>query len=168
MTVYNMDLSEKLVSTANAVLRDSDGDFDSFQAVSYLSLLACEIAMKALLERAGFPPETIRKRSHNLSLLLKDFCDCEVPFVIHEETHWVRATDIRGKPIQSGTSGTVGQVLEGESRGASKYPNQIRYGTQYSHFPPGALLETAKQVITWGHQHWDSIRMVQEHGSSNQ
>lgn len=168
MAAYNMGLSMKLVSAAEAVLQDSDGDFDSSQAVSYLSLLACEIAMKALLEQAGFPPNTIRKRSHNLSLLLKDFCDCEVPVVVtQEKTHWGRATGIRSKLVQSGTLGTVGQVLDGKSGGVSEYPNQIRYGTQYSHFAPEVLLETAKQVIAWGRKIWDSIRMIEEHGSPN-
>lgn len=169
MTAYNMGLSEKLVCAAEAVLQDTDGDFDSSQAVSYLSLLACEVAMKALLEKAGFPPKTIRQRSHNLSLLLKDFCDCEVPVLVTEEkTHWGRATGIRSKPVQAGTLGTVGKVLDGESSGASEYPNQIRYGTQYSHFSPEVLLETAKQVVAWGQEHWNSIRLVKEQGKPNQ
>lgn len=168
MTAYNMDLSEKLVSAAEALLQDSEGDFDSSQAISYLSLLACEIAMKSLLEKAGFPSKTIRKRSHNLSLLLKDFCDCEVPVVVtQEKTIWGRATGIRSKSAQAGTLGTVGQVLDGESSGASEYPNQIRYGTQYSHFAPEMLLETAKQVVAWGREHWDTIRVVKEQGSPN-
>lgn len=162
MTAYNIALSEKLVSAAEAVLQDSEGDFDSSQAISYLSLLACEIAMKALLEQAGFQPKTIRNRSHNLSLLLKDFSDCEVPVLLtQEKTHWARATRIRGKSVQTGTLGTVGKVLDGESSGASKYPNQIRYGTQYSHFAPEVLIETAKQIIAWGREHWDSIRILE-------
>lgn len=160
MSEYNIDLSDKLIRAAEAVIGDYDRDFDAGQAVSYLSLLSCEIAMKALLEQAGVSTSRIRKRSHKLTALLKDIGNCEIPKIItQEQTHWGRATCIRSKPVKKGTLGTVGKVLD--AKAVSKYPNEIRYGTKYSHFDPDVLLETAKQVHAYAREYWDTIRLPQ-------
>jgi len=44
--------------------------------------LSCEISLKALLEKAGVPIKKIRKRSHDLSGLLRDIGDCEIEIEI--------------------------------------------------------------------------------------
>ena len=50
---YNIEFSGKLIEAAK-VLQDSDSsNKESNRATLYLSLLSCEISLKALLEKAG-------------------------------------------------------------------------------------------------------------------
>lgn len=66
MTAYNLDFSRKLLDVAKLVVNEGLDSFEANQTVVYLSLLACEIALKALLERSGLPILMIRSKSHDL------------------------------------------------------------------------------------------------------
>jgi hypothetical protein len=72
VTEYSIDFSENLIKAARFVLEDGADSVDAKRTVLYLSLLSCEITMKALLERAGKPVKEIKKSWHDLNGLLCD------------------------------------------------------------------------------------------------
>ena len=57
------------------------------------------------------------------------------------------------------TGATVGSLLEAESEGASKYPNEVRYGPLPRHFPSDLMLECAVKVVEWAESHGDTIQV---------
>jgi HEPN domain-containing protein len=161
MPEYNLGLSQKLAETAEIVAVDGLGDFDAVQTVMYLSLLASEIALKALLEQAGQPVTQIRARSHNLKLLLEDLGRCQIQVEIApDHVRWMSASSLRAVTVDPNYgNATVGTLLEAESVGASTYPNQIRYGESFRHYPPQLIMKMALEIAKWAKQHWEDIRL---------
>jgi HEPN domain-containing protein len=161
MAEYNLGLSQKLAETAEIVATDRLTDFDAVQTVIYLSLLASEIALKALLEKAGQPVGQIRARSHNLKALLEDLGRCQIRVEIAPgQERWVPATRLRAVIADPNYgNATVGTLLEAEDAGASKYPNQVRYGESFRHYPPEVIVKMASAIVMWAKQHWDEIRL---------
>ena len=53
MSEYNIGFSEKLLDAAQSVTKDGLDSVDAIRTVLYLSSLASEIVLKALLEKAG-------------------------------------------------------------------------------------------------------------------
>ena len=160
MTEYNLGFSKKLAETARLVADDGVNSFDALQTVVYLSLLSCEISLKALLEQSGLPVKQIKSHWHDLNSLLRDVDRCEIEVdIANGHLMWVPASRIRAITIESdGAKSTVGKLLTGETQGASKYPNQIRYGSGFSSFPPDALVKTACAVVDFAERHWNTIR----------
>jgi hypothetical protein len=157
---YHRGFGEKLIEAAQFVLKDDRDSFDSQRTVLYLSLLSCEIILKALLERAGKSVHSIRASSHKLGELLAHFSQCEVEVEIGSNLMWGPATSIRSESItmKDGSMATVGALLNSMAQGTSTYPNQIRYGDEILHFPPEALLKAAIVLSQWANEHWDKIR----------
>lgn len=160
MPEYNIAFSKKLAETARLVADDGVDSFDAVQTIVYLSLLACEIALKALLEKSGLPANKIKAHWHDLDSLLSEVSRCEVEVDIAGGLpKWVPAVRIRSISIKSmGSESTVGRLLTGETQGTSKYPNQIRYGCRFQSFPPDALIKTACAVVDFAETHWNTIR----------
>jgi HEPN domain-containing protein len=156
-----MAFSEKLADTARLVADDGLESFEAKQTVLYLSRLSSEIALKALLEKAGKPVNEIRACSHNLGALLKDIGKCEVQIEIAPgRLIWDKATRLRAVTIDPNyANATIGTLLEAEKTGASKYPNQIRYGNSLKDYPPEMVLKMASEIISWANQHWNRIRV---------
>lgn len=126
------------------------------RTVLYLSCLACEITLKALLERSGKPVNEIKNLSHNLAGLLKELGACKVEVAIVKGfLAWLPATRLRSVTV--GSNVTVGTILSAEEKGASKYPNEIRYGDAIKHYPPKLVLEAAVQVTEWAKKHWATL-----------
>jgi hypothetical protein len=160
MARYNIEFSRQLIDAAQGIVDRGENSEDAGRAILYLSLLSCEIILKALLEKAGMPAGEIMQVSHDLSKLLVELGGCEVEEEISTQLmRWVPATQIREKAVIPETMLTVGVLLEGEGREASKYPNAIRYGERIYHFPPVAVLMGAKNLLDWAHQKWDRIRI---------
>jgi len=163
MPEFNLAFSEKLIEAATLISKNDLTEIESKRTVLYLSLLSCEITIKALLEKAGITIKKIKSHSHNLSELLKEIGNCE----IHKElspscSKWIRATEIRSITIDSRFSNaTAGNLLTAESKGASVYPNQIRYGDKLTHYPPEVMLEVAKAIVAWAKAYFEKIRIAQ-------
>jgi hypothetical protein len=121
MPEYNLGFSKKLAETARLVADDGVDSFDAVQTIVYLSLLSCEIALKALLEKSGIPLKQIKAHWHDLEALLREVSRCEVEVDIADgHLKWVPAVRIRSIPIKSeGEASTVGTLLSGETQGAS-------------------------------------------------
>ncbi len=161
MAEYNTGFSEKLIDAAHAVAAEGSMDIDAIRTVLYLSSLASEITLKALLEKAGMPVEKIKARGHNLSGLLIDLGKCQIQAEVTAGSRsWVSATRLRSKVVDNRYSdATVGKLLTGEERGASKYPNELRYGDHFEDYPPELKLGAAKTVLEWAKEHWEDIRL---------
>jgi len=158
---YNIDFSEKLIDSAKIV---ADNDLENIHAkrtVLYLSCLACEIVLKALLEKAGKNVSQIKARSHSLSMLLTDIGECEIlDEVTKDSRSWVSAKRLRSVVVDKNYSNaTIGSILTAETLGASKYPNEVRYGDKLKNYPPELWLKTAVALIEWAKSNWESIRL---------
>jgi|TARA_R100000935_G_C2833557_1_gene166654 hypothetical protein len=162
MPEYSLGFSEKLIEAADAVVPSCKESYDGRRTVLYLSLLASEIALKGLLEKAGKPISEIIGCQHRLSDLLAATDDCSVYTVCPgmDQHRWLPAKRIRALPIKvDDFSSTVGEFLSSERDGASKYPNEVRYGDSVAHFHPRAALEGARTLVAWAHEHWDCFRL---------
>jgi len=156
---YSLEFSERLIDAANSLVRDADGKDEAGRAVLYLSLLSCEISLKALLERAGYTVKELIKRSHDLKGLLHDICFCELAGTGIGNSKPFRASRLLSQEVIENTyNGTVGALLHAEEKGASKYPNDIRYGDLVTHFPPLVMLKCASVVQRWARDNIDIIR----------
>ena len=162
MSEYNIEFSEKLIDCAKALKVHGIDSFEAARTVVYLSKLSCEITLKALLEKAGKPIKEIRVHSHNLIKLLNEFSWCEVEKDIGGgHLMWIRAVDVRSKVVDERYSdATIGKLLSGEEFGASKYPNEIRYGDKFTDFPPELILQAAILLLNWAKIYWDRIRIL--------
>lgn len=160
MSEFSTDFSKKLIDAASFVVKDGMDSLDAERTVNYLSKLSCEITLKALLEKAGVPVPEIKKLSHKLGRLLDRFGDCEVKAeVVNGRLDWVPATRLRAEPIKTSMGeATIGTLLTCEEQGASKYPNEIRYGDDIKDFPPEAHLQAAIVLLDWARIHWKIIR----------
>jgi hypothetical protein len=124
--------------------------------------LSAEISLKALLERAGVPVSRIRARSHDLRGLLKDLCECEVEVEIAPGVRkWCSAARVRAAVIDLGLAHIpIGTIIDAEDQGASRYPNQIRYGEQIVDFDAALVSDMAKVLAAWAKTHWNRIRIA--------
>jgi len=162
MAEYDIAFAEKLADVAGSVVAEGLDTIDAKRTVLYLSLLSAEIAMKALLEKAGKPVIEIRTRSHDVAALLRDVAEC----LIHVDVapnNWkqVKATRLRGEVVDPNfANATIGKMLRAEEAGASKYPNEVRYGTVPRHYPPELMQRMAAKLVAWARSHWNDIRFV--------
>jgi len=158
MAEYSIGFSESLIQAADLLTQNAENSFERRRTVLYLCLLASEIALKAILEKAGIPVPEIVRLSHRLDDLMHKVGTCEVPYQVSPTVvHWLRATSINAKTFRVGsTSMTVGRFLTVD--GAADYPTDVRYGDHVIHFPPDAALTAAKAIVEWAHTNWDTVR----------
>lgn len=145
---YSVEFGKRLIEAAEAVRPNEEAD----RAVLYLSLLSCEISLKAALEHAGFSIIHLKNRSHKIHKLIDDVAGCS--FSDSGEL----ATNIRAKVVEKGTAnGTVGTCLTKDVAECSQYPNQIRYGEDLKHYPPDTMLKCAKVVSIWCEENLENL-----------
>jgi hypothetical protein len=162
MAEYDIAFAQKLADTASSVTSDGVEGIDGQRTVLYLSLLSTEIALKALLEKAGKPVPEIRARSHRLSQLLSDVDACEVEVELAPGAlRWCSASRLRAEVVDERFgNATVGVLLQAEADGASVYPNQVRYGDLLRHYPPQLLAKMALSICEWARSNWTTIRVA--------
>lgn len=154
--IYSVALAENLIRAGRFALESSPEEPDAARAALYLGLLSCELVLKSLLEHAGVSLVAIRQCSHNLENLLKLFSSCTVDAEIAvSQTRRVPATRVRAVGI-AGTS--IGYLLSAESRGASTYPNEVRYGEAVVHFPASVVLDVADALVIWSRGEGSTIK----------
>lgn len=160
MAEYDLNFASKLAEVANQVDENDPWAYDARRVTIYISRLSMELTLKALLEKAGFPINRIRTRSHNLRELLKDLGECEVEVhVTNNVKAWVPATRVRAITIDLGfVQIPIGTIIDAENQGTSCYPNEIRYGERIVDFEPSFVSSTAVLLANWAKQHWELIR----------
>ncbi len=162
MPEYSRAFAEQLAKIATRVAADGLSEPDAQRTVLYLGLLSTEISLKAMLEQAGVPFSKIRRRSHNLGGLMHDLGRCTVAVQVtpgtpkHVPASRLRACTLDHLPAEP----TVGELIDAESKGASHYPHQVRYGKLPRHYPPELVAQMATKVAVFAKQHWQSIRAV--------
>lgn len=161
MPEYSLDFAKSLRKAAGLLIYDQSSALkDDRRACAYLCLLSTEIALKSLLERAGYAPSEIRRHSHNLKSLLRQICFCEINVEIAPSRfRYVRASEICPLPIEHNRArSTFGKVVDAEDKGASKYPNEVRYGDSFKHYHHEVLYQMSSHAIDFSSKHWDTIR----------
>lgn len=164
MLQYNIAFARKMAEAADMVLQDDAQPLEAQQTVLYLSLLSCEITLKALLEAAGQPISEIKKRNHDLAGLLKDICACDISDALPGSPDTpMSAAKIIVIPLDPAfANATVGTILTASDAGATPYPSGIRYGTQMRHYPASLVLKCAQAVLGWADLHLTNIRKVRQ------
>lgn len=150
---YSFEFGERLIEAADSFIIEVKSIDEVSRTVLYLSLLSCEVTLKALLETAGFSTQQLKKHSHDLSGLLKDICCCELIGTGIDSSKPFSASRLLSLEVVPNISnGTVGALLNAEGIGASKYPNEIRYGELITHFQPSIILSCAKVLSKWANE----------------
>ena len=162
MPKYDIDFAAKLAEVAHDVDDNDPWAYDARRVTIYLSRLSAEIAMKALLERAGVDPKEIRKHSHNLQSLLKALDGCTVEH--KDQSGNVSSASagalIRAAHIDFGVVHMpIGELIEAADERISKYPNEIRYGAEVVDFQPAILCEMPVVLCKWAKTHWNTIKV---------
>lgn len=155
MAEYNVEFARKLAEVAQGLVDQGlKKDMEAKRTVGYLSRLSMEISLKAFLEMAGKPVSTIRKHSHDLQKLLADVNACDLSDEGSLSCVMVPAPTIDPLDVP------VTMVLEAERHGASRYPNQFRYGDsgEIIDFPPETLALAALAIVEWVTKHGNGIR----------
>jgi hypothetical protein len=156
---YSLEFSHRLIDAAKSFIDKDKISDETGRAVLYLSLLSCEISLKALLEQAGYTPKELKKRSHDFSGLIKDLCFCDLVGTGIAGSKPYTGAELLGEVVDPNIgNGTVGNLLSFEAQGASKYPNEIRYGEFVIHFPPILMLDCASKVCEWARNNIDIIK----------
>lgn len=156
MSEYNLEFAESMAKASELVLESIAIPEESQRAALYMALVSSEISLKYLLSKTGIKvPKT-----HNLEKLLAIVSNC----TIEEETATgtikrVPAGRIRGV-VACGryNDATLGHLFESEALGASKFPNEIRYGHVLKHFPAEVMQKASMQLISWVRRYEHSIQ----------
>jgi len=157
MAEYDLELSRQMSLASRLLLSSGAPGPARDRAAIYIALVACEIALKAGLEKAGMPVAKIRKHQHGLANLLAEFSRCEISVAGQRQP----ATRIRAIVVDPAfKDATIGHLIEAEKYGASKFPTEIRYGDVVNHFPAGVMTALSEQLVDWMECHINDIRLV--------
>lgn len=156
MSEYNLEFSEAMAESSGLILRSDSLPEEGQRTALYTALVACEMALKYALTHAGVSvPKT-----HDLSKLIGLVSNCSVEQEITKGViKRVPASRIRGVLASDEYSDAIlGKLLEAEEYGASKFPNEIRYGHALKHFPASVMQQASIQLISWVQSHAPSIQ----------
>ena len=160
---YSLNFSTRLLEAGSSLKGSGNILEEADRAILYASLVSIEIALKYLLEKAGVPIKELRAKSHNIEALLREIDKCEILATIGGEEKYVPASGIRSRVVNPAFGGaTIGSLLQGESKGASKYPNEVRYGPIPKHYLADLMLECAEKVINWAENEGQTIRVTEK------
>jgi len=164
MITYDINFSKKFYEVAQNTISIETDDANMHRVVAYISRLSMELSLKSFLEQAGLPVNKIKKYWHDLSGLLSEVDKCEVEIEITPNTKkWVPASRVRRKEVNFlSYSLALGVIIEAENHGASKYPNELRYGEMPKDFPPQALVQAAHVLNSWAASHGTAARLNNE------
>lgn len=160
MTEYRIEFAQEMSMASNALISARSESEDAQRAALYVALVACEIAIKSALEKAGKPISGIKTNGHNVSKLLDDLGTCTVLAELSSGVLTrVSATRIRSIVVDSNyADATVGKLLQAEQFGASRFPNEIRYGNTLKHFPASVIARLSEKVVAWVKLHFDDLQ----------
>jgi hypothetical protein len=160
MAEYSIEFAQEMSKASNGIVAAGLESEDANRAAIYVGLVACEIALKSALEKAGKPVRGISAMRHDLSKLLDELGTCTVLAEISAgQLTRVSATRIRSVVVDGKyADATIGKLLEAEQFGASKFPNDIRYGDTLKHFPASVIARLSEKVVAWVKLHIDDLQ----------
>ncbi len=158
---FSLDFSKRLIEAAEYLKKQNTKKGkkvgkEAGRAILYLSLVSCEISIKALLEDAGYTTKELRKDSHSFVKLIKRLCSCD--FKGKKKGTCAKLLSKSPSPKSNFAFMTVGKILGFEKETTSKYPNQIRYGKIIKHYPAALMLECAETVNEWVEEHMGKVK----------
>lgn len=158
MPEYSLDFAYQMAQASKNILENDPESLASKQASLYTSLVACEIGLKYALEKAGHQVKEIKKKQHDLSSLLNMVANCSVIRNLTEngDPRRVPASCIRSQGVEGEM--TLGKLLGAESVGASKFPNEIRYGDSVKHYPVQLMSKLSLVLLAWVTLHENDIQ----------
>jgi hypothetical protein len=155
---YSIAFAAQLVKAADLVVQDGLDDPEAKRTVLYLALLSTEVSLKAMLEKAGVDIKAIRSRSHDLAILLHDLSHCLVGTQVELGQNMKMHVTLQGQTLNFGDQrSTISEILGSEKIGASRYPNDVRYGALPTHHSPEIVLQMAKKIMAFATQHWETL-----------
>lgn len=156
MREYNLEFAEAMAESSGLILRSESLPEEGQRASLYAALVACEVALKYALAEAGISvPKT-----HDLAKLIGLVSNCSVE-VQDSNGRIKRVPASRLRSISASfdySDATLGKLLEAERFGASKFPNEIRYGHTLRHFPASVIQQASIQLISWVKHYAPSIQ----------
>lgn len=67
MAEYSIEFAQEMSKASNGIVSTRSESEEAQRAALYVGLVACEIAIKSALEKAGKPISEIKINGHNLS-----------------------------------------------------------------------------------------------------
>lgn len=156
MSEYNLEFAKAMAESSGLILKSESMINEGHRAALYTALVACEIALKYALAEAGVSvPKT-----HDLSTLIDLLSNCTVEEEISVGViKRVSASRVRSVSASADyNNATLGNLLAADEFGASKFPNEIRYGEILKHFPAPIMQQASLQLIAWVKRHVSSIQ----------
>lgn len=164
---YSIDFAKRLVEAANCLKVQSNESNETGRTILYISLLAAEVALKSLLEKAGIPAECIKKHSHNITKIVDTVYKCDIRLEIGGRLIRTSGVCINSITLKSNKNITIGKCFEilrnEEQNKLSKYPNEIRYGKNQRHIHPDQVLEMAEAIISFCESNWETISCTEKY-----
>lgn len=160
MAEYSIEFAQEMSKASNSIISAGLISEDAKRAALYIGLVACEVAIKSALEKAGKPTPYIKTYRHDLSSLLDALSTCTVCTEISAgKLTRVSAARIRSVIVDSNyADATVGKLLQAEQFGASRFPNEIRYGDILKHFPASVIAHLSEKIVAWVKLHLDDLQ----------
>lgn len=152
MPKYDINFAKNLAEVSIALVDQGLDTPDARRSVIYLSRLSMELSLKSLLEFAGKPIHEIKSRGHNLQALLADVesyeFETESPNGQRRSGAEIRSLNIQYNVHQI----NMGTIIEAEKHGASKFPNEIRYGDNVQDVAPEILAPASLMLASWANR----------------
>lgn len=158
MPQFDINFAMNLAEVSMALVKQGLDTPDARRVVIYLSRLSMELSLKVLLERAGNSILEIKNRGHDLQALLSDveYFDFEMEVA---DGQWHSGSEIRRLNVPYGIHQIdMGAIIEAEKHGASKYPNEIRYGDNVQDVAPEILAPASLILASWVHRCTGNVR----------
>ena len=168
MNEYDLDFAEAM-SKASGLILQSKPVIEHAERVSlYITLVACELSLKHLIEKARVTvPHT-----HDMGKLLDLVSECTVEVEgigVNGEAMRVPAVRIRGESVPTNDYNDVellalGRLLDPaneqdeDGNPTSRFPNEIRYGSKVVHFDASVMQRASMVLVEWARQYAPSIR----------
>ncbi|TKB23502.1 hypothetical protein FCL47_22370 [Desulfopila sp. IMCC35006] len=156
---FSLEFSKRLIEAAESLSQVKPVEPDTDRAILYLSLVSCEISIKALLEKAGYSLKEIKGMSHKFAKLKKALSTCD----FKGDKKGSAAKLFAESPDKQVPYMTVGKLLDFEQEKASMFPNQVRYGSSIKNYPPTLMLKCAKKVNKWAFKNISFIKRKKKH-----
>jgi hypothetical protein len=153
MPEFDLPFACKLADLANHAMDEDHFKYANRRAAVYLSRVACEIAVKGLLEAAGMPVKDIERRRHDIPELLRDLARCEVHVNPGGEPAWFSANVVAEQFVDLGLARIpILELIGASGDGYSKFPNEVRYGEVVTDAHPSLLVSAAAKFCEWAEQ----------------
>lgn len=152
MPQYDINFAKNLAEVSIALVNLGLDTPYARRTVIYLSRLSMELSLKALLELAGKSIFEIKNHGHNLQALLADIESYDFEMGVANGQQLSGAEIRRLNVPYSIYQIDMGTIIDAEKHGASKFPNEIRYGDNVQDVAPEILAPASLILASWAYR----------------